>query len=52
MALKGRIFKDTVTGRNRGFKIFLFSTPSRPALEPIQPPLQWVPGAFSHGVKQ
>jgi hypothetical protein len=27
-------------------KSFLFSTSSRPALEPIQHPIQWVPGAF------
>jgi len=25
--------------------IFLFATASRPALRPIQPPIQWVPGA-------
>jgi hypothetical protein len=31
---------------------FLFSTSSRPALEPTQPPIQWVPGAFSPGVKR
>jgi hypothetical protein len=33
-------------------KIFLFSIASRPALRPTQPPIQWVPGAFSPGVKQ
>jgi hypothetical protein len=38
-------------GRPRGrssspckIKNFLFSTSSRPALEPTQPPIQWVPG--------
>jgi hypothetical protein len=31
--------------------IFLFTTVSRPALEPTQPPIQWVPGALSLGVK-
>jgi hypothetical protein len=28
------------------------TTASRPALGPIQPPIQWVPGALSLGVKQ
>jgi hypothetical protein len=28
-----------------------FTTASRPALAPIQPPIQWIPGAFSLGVK-
>jgi hypothetical protein len=31
--------------------IFLFTTVSRPALGPAQPPIQWVPGAPSLGVK-
>jgi hypothetical protein len=33
-------------------KIFLFSTASRPALGPIQPPIQWVQGTLSAGVKR
>jgi hypothetical protein len=43
---------------NRGFEsrqgqgIFLFTTASRPALEPTQPPIQWVLGALSLGVKR
>jgi hypothetical protein len=31
--------------------IFLFATVSSPALGPTQPPIQWVPGALSLGVK-
>jgi hypothetical protein len=30
-----------------GLGIFLFTTASRTALGPIQPPIQWVPGAVS-----
>jgi hypothetical protein len=36
----------------QGLGIFLFTTMSRLALEPIQPPIQWVPGVLSLGVKQ
>jgi hypothetical protein len=34
----------------RGLGVFLFTTSSRTALGPIQPPVQWVPGALSLGV--
>jgi hypothetical protein len=33
-------------------KMFLFSTSYRPVLESTQPPIQWVPGAPSPGVKR
>jgi hypothetical protein len=33
------------------FSTFLFSTSSRPTLGPTQPPIQWLPGALSPGVK-
>jgi hypothetical protein len=46
-------------GRQRGrslspgrVKNFLFPTASRQAVGPAQPPIQWVPGALSLGVKR
>jgi hypothetical protein len=33
-------------------EVFLYSTVFRPALRPSQPPIQWVLGALSQGVKQ
>jgi hypothetical protein len=36
----------------QGFGIFLFTIVFRTALEPTQPPIQWVPGALSLQVKQ
>jgi hypothetical protein len=35
----------------KGLGNFLFTTASRPALEPAKPPIQWVPGALPQGVK-
>jgi hypothetical protein len=32
--------------------IYLFTTASRPALRPTQPPIQWVSGTLSLGVKR
>jgi hypothetical protein len=47
------------TGRPRGrswnpcmVKNFLFSTLTTPAAGPTQPPIQWVPGTLSQGVKR
>jgi hypothetical protein len=36
----------------RGLGIFLFTTASRMALGPTQPPIQWVPGILSLGAKR
>jgi hypothetical protein len=36
----------------RGLGIFLFSIASRLALGSTQPPIQWVPGALSLGVRR
>jgi hypothetical protein len=36
----------------RMLRIFLFTTASRPVLGPTQPPIQWVLGALSLGVKR
>jgi hypothetical protein len=35
----------------RDLGIFFYTTSSRTALRPTQPPIQWVPGALSLGVK-
>jgi hypothetical protein len=45
---------------DRGFRVrfpagsgnFFFTTASRTALGPTQPPIQWIPGALSLGVKR
>jgi hypothetical protein len=36
----------------QGQRIFRLSSVSRPALRPTQPPVQWVPGVLSPGVKR
>jgi hypothetical protein len=45
---------DRVLGfdSRRWLGIFLFTTASRTALGPTQPPIQWVPGVLSLGVKR
>jgi hypothetical protein len=43
--------QGSLSGRGKRF----FSTPEcpgRPALGPIQPPIQWVPGPLSPGIKR
>jgi hypothetical protein len=41
--------RGSIPSRVRG--IFLYYTASRLALEPIQPPIQWIPGVLSPEVK-
>jgi hypothetical protein len=36
----------------QGLGIFLFTTVSRPSMEPTQPPIRWVPGVLSLGGKR
>jgi len=49
---------QTAVGQTTGIQflaekgVFVFTTASRPALGPTQPPIQWVPGVLSLGVKQ
>jgi len=44
--------EDCIMRSRRGLGIFLFTTASRTVLGPTQPPIQWVPGAVSLGVKR
>jgi hypothetical protein len=42
---------DPLFDTRQRLRIFLFATAFRPPLGPTQPPIQWVPGALSLGVK-
>jgi hypothetical protein len=43
--------RGSILGRGND-SMFLLAIASRPALRPTQPPIQWVPGALSLGVKR
>jgi hypothetical protein len=43
---------DLVFESRQWMRIFLFTTASRPALGPTQPPVQWVPASLSREVKR
>jgi hypothetical protein len=48
----GRLLDDRDSILHTGKRFALFSTTSRSALGPKQPPVQWVPGEISPGVKR
>jgi hypothetical protein len=47
-----RMWTDKMFESRQRLGIFLFTTASRPALVPTQPPIQWVPAALYLGVKR
>jgi hypothetical protein len=38
--------RGSIPGRRRGYTLRSATAGSKPALRPIQPPVQWVPGAL------
>jgi hypothetical protein len=50
--LSGVALRYGLDESRQGLGIFLFTTASRLALGPTKPPLQWVPGDLSKGVKR
>jgi hypothetical protein len=46
------IFTVGILWTRQGLRIFLFTTASRPALASTQPPIQWVSGDLSLGIKR
>jgi hypothetical protein len=48
--LRGRRLRDRISSPGRG-KVFLLSTLPRPVMSLTPPPIQWVPGALSLGIK-
>jgi hypothetical protein len=43
---------DRLFESREGLRLFLFTTASRPVLKLTQPPIQWVRGALSLGIKR
>jgi hypothetical protein len=50
--LRGRTIGVLGFDSRQGLGIFSFTTVSRTALGPIQPPIQWVTGVLSLGIKR
>jgi hypothetical protein len=48
----GWMFEVLGFDSRRGLGNFLFTTASRTALKPTEPPNQWVPGVISLGIKR